>query len=121
MKTRKYFEQNRIAAFVGFTFLLVLVIGLAILIPLSMHVGTPATKPTPTPTTNVVTPTPAETTSYATTRCGLWPAGLSQCGERNRLLGHDPWHSGQRQQSGRSELRQHHGEFLTTGAGKCAA
>jgi immunoglobulin-like protein involved in spore germination len=58
MKARKYFEQNRAAAFVGFTLILVLVIGLAIIIPLSLRGSTPATKPTPTPTTGAVTPTP---------------------------------------------------------------
>ena len=51
MKARKYVEQNRVAAFIGFTLLLVLVIGLAIIIPLGLRGGTPATKPTPTPTT----------------------------------------------------------------------
>jgi hypothetical protein len=58
MKTRKYFEQNRIAAFVGFTLILVLVIGLAIIIPFAGRSGTSTTKLTTTPTTGVVTPTP---------------------------------------------------------------
>src|SRR5579859_2235596 len=62
MKARKYVEQNRVAAFIGFTLIVVLVIGLAIIIPLSLRGGAPATKPTPTPTTGAVTPTPAETT-----------------------------------------------------------
>jgi hypothetical protein len=58
MKARKYFEQNRVAAFIGFTLIVVLVIGLAIIIPLSLRGSAPATKPTPTPSTGVVTPTP---------------------------------------------------------------
>ncbi len=55
MKARKYVEHHRVAAFVGFTLLLVLVVGLAILIPQSMRGGTPTAKPTPT--TGIVTPT----------------------------------------------------------------
>ncbi|HEX9131110.1 MAG TPA: hypothetical protein VF844_02335, partial [Ktedonobacteraceae bacterium] len=58
MKARKYFEQNRVAAFIGFTLILVLVIGLAIIIPLGLRGSAPATKPSPTSTTGAVTPTP---------------------------------------------------------------
>ncbi len=49
MKARKYVEQHRVAAFVGFTLILVLVIGLAIIIPLVSRGGTPTPTPTPTP------------------------------------------------------------------------
>jgi len=38
MKARKYVDQNRVAAFVGFTLILVLVIGLAIIIPFASPV-----------------------------------------------------------------------------------
>ncbi|HEX9132785.1 MAG TPA: hypothetical protein VF844_10875, partial [Ktedonobacteraceae bacterium] len=58
MKARKYFEQNRVAVIVGIVMLVVLVTGLAIIIPLGLRGATPATKPTPTPTTGAVTPTP---------------------------------------------------------------
>ncbi len=71
MKARKYVEQNRVAAFIGFTLLLVLVIGLAIIIPLGLRGGTPATKPTPTPTTGVVTPTPAPAETSPTPQPGV--------------------------------------------------
>ncbi len=58
MKARKYFERNRVAVIVGIVMLVVLVTGLAIIIPLGLRGATPATKPTPTPTTGAVTPTP---------------------------------------------------------------
>src|SRR5690242_7781017 len=58
MKVRKYFEQNRSTVIVGVTMTLILVTGLAIILPSASRGGTPATKPTPTPTTGVVTPTP---------------------------------------------------------------
>ena len=58
MKVRKYFEQNRLTVIVGVTMTLILVTGLAIILPSASRGGTPATKPTPTPTTGVVTPTP---------------------------------------------------------------
>jgi hypothetical protein len=58
MKARKYFEQNRLTVIVGVAMTLILVTGLAIILPSASRGGTPATKPTPTPTTGVVTPTP---------------------------------------------------------------
>jgi immunoglobulin-like protein involved in spore germination len=54
MKARKYFEQHRLTVFVGFTLILVLVIGLAIIIPLVSRGAPPVTKPTPTPTPGVI-------------------------------------------------------------------
>jgi hypothetical protein len=59
MKARKYFEHNRLAVIVGVAMTLILVIGLATILPLAGRGGAPTTKPTPTPTTGVVTPTPA--------------------------------------------------------------
>ncbi len=58
MKTRKYFEQHRLSVIVGVVMTVALVIGLAILIPLSLRSGSPATTKTPTPTTSVASPTP---------------------------------------------------------------
>ncbi|HVB75862.1 MAG TPA: hypothetical protein VNE38_20110 [Ktedonobacteraceae bacterium] len=57
MKTRKYFEQHRLSVIVGIVMTAALVIGLAIMIPLSLRGSSPATTQTPTPTTGVVTPT----------------------------------------------------------------
>ena len=64
MKARKYFEQHRLSVIVGVVMALVLVIGLAILIPLGLRSGSPATTQTPTPTTGVLSPT--VTTGVAT-------------------------------------------------------
>jgi hypothetical protein len=63
MKTRKYFEQHRLSVVVGIVMAAVLIIGLAIILPLSLRGGSPATTPTPTPTTGVVTPTPSPATT----------------------------------------------------------
>ncbi len=81
MKARKYVEQNRVAAFVGFTLILVLVIGLAIIIPLGIRGGAPATKPTPTPTTGVVTPTPSTGVVTPTPTTGTKPTPTPTPGE----------------------------------------
>jgi hypothetical protein len=57
MKARKYFEQHRVSVVVGVVMALVLVVGLAILIPLGLRSGPPAATQTPTPTTGIVSPT----------------------------------------------------------------
>ena len=57
MKARKYFEQHRLSVIVGGVIALILVVGLAIIIPLGLRSGPPATTQTPTPATGVATPT----------------------------------------------------------------
>lgn len=65
MKARKFFEMHRVWVILGAVMALVLIVGMAILIPLSLRGGTPSTTPTPSPTgtgTTVITPTPGEQT-----------------------------------------------------------
>ncbi|MGZ6366971.1 MAG: hypothetical protein ACXWPS_13495 [Ktedonobacteraceae bacterium] len=92
MKARKYFEQNRVAAFIGFTLILVLVIGLAILIPLSLRNSTSPTKTTPT--TGVVTPTPAPGVVFGPQACpnavkdtAYWDTILGIQGSGSKVVG----------------------------------
>lgn len=63
MKARKYFEQHRLSVIVGVVIALMLVVGLAIIIPLGLRSGPPATTQTPTPTTGVATPTASPVTT----------------------------------------------------------
>lgn len=62
MKARKYFEQHRLIVIMGVVMALILVVGLAIIIPLGLRGSPPATTQTPTPTTGVATPTASPAT-----------------------------------------------------------
>jgi hypothetical protein len=93
MKARKYFEHHRLSVILGVVTALVLVIGLAILIPLGLRSGSPATTQTPTATTGVQsptaspgdnTPTPVQGVVWGPQAC---PAGIGDPAHWDAILG----------------------------------